>query len=143
RSSGSQTSAQSVFETIADSAMRLLSGWSVAVLRYEGEMLHLEAARGALPGSEEFIRQYYPMRPDPDFTTGQCVLERAARQITDCWNSPSASLRERSRQRGYQSVLSVPMLHGGEVIGVISLSRKESIAFTELEVDLLKTFADQ
>src|SRR5207247_7170821 len=136
--SGSQTTAQSVFEAIAESAMRLLGAWSVAVISYDGKLLHLQAARGATPGTEQFLREHYPAVPNPDWSTGVCALERRPVQIADCWNAPSASLRERSRVRGYRSVLSVPMLREDEVIGVISVSRKKAGAFSPEEDDLLK-----
>src|SRR5262249_53701125 len=53
--SQSQTDVQPVFETIADSAMRLFGAWSALVFRYDGEYLSLAAARGGLPGSREAL----------------------------------------------------------------------------------------
>src|SRR5262249_61861601 len=76
--SQAQTDVQPVFETIADSAMRLFGAWSVLVFRYGGEYLSLAAARGGLPGSEELLIEQYPTgRPSADLPLGQVGVTRA------------------------------------------------------------------
>ena len=73
--SQAQANLQPVFEAIADSAMRLLGAWSVAVFRYEGELIRLAAARGGLPGSSESYMERHraPSRPTEDrLQVGRC-----------------------------------------------------------------------
>ena len=69
--------------------MRLLDAWSVLVTRFDGELLHFGAARGALPDTEVFLRNQYPMRPEAAVFAGRCILERSAINIADAQADPS------------------------------------------------------
>ncbi len=139
--SRSQTDIQPVFDTIADSALRLLKGWSALILLYDGELLHFGAARGGLPDSERYQRERFPMRPHPDLLVGRCILERAPQQDPDARANPI--FRDLARRRGFAAVLTVPMLRGGEAIGEVVVTRAKAGPFEESEIALLQTFADQ
>jgi GAF domain-containing protein len=139
----SPSDVQPVFEAIAESAMGLLDAWSVLVTRFDGELLHFGAARGALPDTEQFLRNQHPIRPEAAVFPGRCILERSAINISDAQADPSPQSRERARLRGFRAHLSVPMLRDGQANGVISVSRREAGAFAANEVELLQTFADQ
>ena len=134
---------QPVLEAVAERTMSLLDAWSVLVTRFDGELLHFGAARGALPDTEQFLRNQYPTRPEAAVFAGRCILERSAINISDAQADPSPQNRERARLRGFRAALSVPMLHNGKPIGVITVSRSEAGAFAANEVELLQTFADQ
>ena len=134
---------QPVLEAVAERAMSLLDAWSVLVTRFDGELLHFGAARGALPDTEQFLRNQYPMRPEAAVFAGRCILERSAINISDAQADPSPQNRERARLRGFRAALSVPMLRDGQPKGVITVSRSEAGAFSANEVELLQTFADQ
>jgi GAF domain-containing protein len=134
---------QPVLEAVAERAMRLLAAWSVLVTRFDGELLRFGAARGALPDTEQFLRNHYPMRPEAAVFAGRCVLERSAINIADAQTDPSPQNRDRARLRGFRAALSVPMLRDGQPIGVITVSRRQAGAFAANEVELLQTFADQ
>src|ERR1700693_1323012 len=60
----SPSDVQPVFDAVADRAMRLLDCWSVIVTRFDGEHVHLGDARGALPNTEQVVRQHYPIAPN-------------------------------------------------------------------------------
>ena len=139
----SPSDVQPVLEAVAERAMSLLEAWSVLVTRFDGELLHFGAARGALPDTEQFLRNQYPIRPESAVFAGRCVLERSAINISDAQADPSPQNRERARLRGFRAILSVPMLREGQPNGVISVSRSEAGAFAANEVELLQTFADQ
>jgi GAF domain-containing protein len=139
----SPSDVQPVFEAVADRTMSLLDAWSVLVTRFDGDLLRFGAARGALPDTEQFLRNYYPMRPEAAVFAGRCILERSAINISDAQADPSPQNRERARLRGFRAALSVPMLRDGQPIGVITASRKEAGAFAASEVELLQTFSDQ
>jgi GAF domain-containing protein len=144
--SQSQTDVQPVFETIADSAVRLLGAWGALVFRYDGSLIRLAAARGGLPGSSEMIMGQFEPRPPMDSTIiGRTILRRAVQHIVDIEADLSwgAALRESARRRGWRSNLQVPMLSGAEVLGVIGVSRAEPGGFSPSEITLLETFADQ
>ena len=139
----SPTDVQPVLEAVAERAMSLLDAWSVLVTRFDGKLLHFGAARGALPDTEQFLRNQHPMRPEAAVFPGRCILERSAVNISDAQADPSPQSRERARLRGFRAHLSVPMLRDGQPNGVISVSRREAGAFAANEVELLQTFADQ
>src|SRR5262245_28512602 len=145
--SQAQVDVQPVFEAIADSAMRLFGAWSTTVSRYEDGLIRLASARGGLPWSSEASMEQFqtPCPPTGDFPSDRVVLSRAIQHVTDVdadpsWNLP---LRQLAKVRGYRSIVSVPMLRGDDVIGIISVSRIRVGGFTPLEIALLQTFADQ
>ena len=107
------------------------------------ELSGIGAARGALPDTEQFLRNQYPMRPEVAVFAGRCILERSAINISDAQVDPSPQNRDRARLRGFRAALSVTMLRDGQPIGVITVSRSEAGAFAANEVELLQTFADQ
>jgi signal transduction histidine kinase len=141
--SRSQTDVQPVFDTIADSAIRLLHGWSALILLIDGGLLHLGAVRGGLPDSERYQRGRFPVRLDPDYVLARCVLERSPQQEPDILSHPNLTFREVARRRGFAAFLAVPMLRGGEAIGEVVVTRARAGPFNESEIALLQTFADQ
>src|SRR4030095_13918069 len=74
---------QPVLDAVAERAMNLLDAWSVLVTRFDGELLRFGSARGALPDTEQFLRNQYPTRPEAAVFAGRCILERSAINIQD------------------------------------------------------------
>jgi len=141
--SRSQTDVQPVFDTIADSAIRLLQGWSALILLFDGQRLHLGAVRGGLPDSERYQRGRFPMPLRPDHLLARCIVERAPQQDPDALAHPDPAMRDIARGRGFAAFLAVPMLRGGEAIGEVVVTRATPGPFGEPEIALLQTFADQ
>ncbi|PYM62435.1 MAG: hypothetical protein DMD79_10735, partial [Candidatus Rokuibacteriota bacterium] len=145
--SQAQADVQPVFEAIADSAMRLFGAWSASVWPYDGELIRIAAARGGLPGSSEaFVGQRQaPRRPTEDDLAGRTVLTRAGQHIVDADTDPSwgPQFRKDTGLRGFRSAVSVPMLRGPDVVGVIAVTRDRAGGFAPAEIALLQTFADQ
>src|SRR5216683_2707227 len=145
--SRSPTDVQPVFEAIADSAMRLFDALGVAVVRYNGELISMAAARGGAPGSAVAATDRFraPHRPIAGFPPEQTVLTKTVHHVADVDTDPSSSaeFRRHARERGFRSVLSMPMLRGGDPVGVIVVSRAQPGPFSTAEVELLHTFADQ
>ena len=140
-----QTDVQPVFEAIADSAMRLLGAWAAAVTRYDGELVSMAAARGGLPGSGDAAKQRLELPHPPASPPEQAVLTRRVHQVVDVETDPSCSseFRRHAAARGFRSFVAVPMLRGGEPLGMIVVSRAQPGEFSTSEVTLLQTFADQ
>ena len=141
----SPTDAQPVFDAIARSAVRLLGGFSGAVLRLLGDDLHLAAFTSTSEAGDQAIRERFP-RPLADTPLqGQAILERAPSVVSDMEVDPrvDAELRGAARTRGYRSFLAVPMLREDAPIGLIAVTRREPGPFAAEEIALLQTFADQ
>ena len=139
----SPSDVEPVFKAVAERAMSLLDCWSVIVVGYDGEQMHFGAACGALPDTEQYVRQFYPSRPGSESLQGRSILERTAINIADAFADQSQQVRDRARARGFRAVLAVPMLRDGQPFGSISVARKEPGAFASSEIGLLQTFADQ
>src|SRR5262249_57549038 len=99
--------------------------WSVAVYRFDGELIHVAAVRGGLPGSDQYLREQGPRRPTRDFMAGRCIVDRAVVHVRDFESDVDvpAVAREIARRRPFHSTITLPMLRGRQPIGGISVSR--------------------
>jgi len=142
--SQSPTDVQPVFDAIAESALRLLEGWSIIVWRLDGQRLRLAASAGGHPGSGEMAARVSDELPLDQSFVGEAVRWRAPQQIVDVEaENVHPALRKLAGERGWRSNLAVPLLRESQPVGVVSLSRAEPGAFDERETSLLQSFADQ
>jgi GAF domain-containing protein len=140
----SPSDVQPVFDAVAERAMSLLDCWSVLVTRFDGEHVHFGAARGALPDTEKFVRQRYPVRPNRETSLlGRSLLERTVVSSPDVQAEADPQLREYARKRGFHGELVVPLLRDDKVEGALVLTRAEPGLFAPREIELVQTFADQ
>jgi GAF domain-containing protein len=140
--SQSQTDVQPVFDTIVRSAARLCDAVQGNLQRFDGERMHLVATHNFTPEALELISREYPMRLDNSRAASRAILTQAVVNIADAFED--AEYRsDVARLTGTQSILSVPMLREGKSIGTITVARAAPGLFSENQVDLLKTFADQ
>jgi signal transduction histidine kinase len=143
--SSSPIDVQPVFDTIAANAVRLSGAAFSVVIRFDGEMMELVASHklGDRIGIEA-LRRAFPRRPDPGGAADRAILNKAIAHIPDVLDDPDyAPFRELAQATGYRSIISVPMLRKGQPIGAVSVLGASPGAFSERQVDLLKTFADQ
>src|SRR5215472_2028881 len=143
--SRSQTDLQPVFDTIVTSAVHLLGGYSGAITRLAGERIELVAFTSTDTAADASLRAHYPLSLQSETPTAQAIRARAPINISDYSTDsrwPDAS-RASARIRGYRSACLVPLLRRDEAIGTISVSRREPGGFTDDEIALLQTFADQ
>jgi GAF domain-containing protein len=137
----SQTDVQPVFDAVAECAARLCESFDSAVWRREGDRLILVAHHGEIPqtGSESFL----PLVRST--VASRSVLDGRTVHIADIQTErdkfPNTS--ENARRQGYRTILSVPLMREGVAIGAIVLRRTETRLFSERQIALLKTFADQ
>jgi len=146
--SASPTDLQPVFDAIAESSMHLCGALFSSVYRFDGELIHMVAHRNYPPAALEFSQRVFPAKPSRQLFTGRAILERAVVNVPNLqrdteWHRNAEEARDIIRAAGFQSVLSVPILHGETPIGAITVWHAEVGPFTDKHVTLLKTFADQ
>jgi signal transduction histidine kinase len=143
--SSSPTDIQPVFDTIVQSTLRLCDGLYSAVYRFDGELLQIAAQNHDRPEAVAAFDQRYPRRPQRGSAIGRAILDRSIDHLIDSQNDPQQSedSRDIARVLGYRSFLVVPMLREGQPIGAIRVARAEARAFTDKQIALLRTFADQ
>ena len=141
--SSSPTNVQPVFDTIVLNAVRLCDGLFGAVNMFDGEMVHRPAAyHNYTPDALAAVERMYPMRPSPQQLTGRAILSRAVAHIPDVLNDPEYA-PDIALAGGWRGALGVPMLREGHPIGTILVTRAQPGPFSERQIQLLKTFADQ
>ena len=139
----SPSDVQPVFEAIASSANRLIGGFSTAVMRYDGDAVHLAAFTPTDEAGDEALKAFFPRSLDEDALHFQALRNGRVVQIPDTETYPQTSRREMARKRGFRSQLLVPLMSHGAAIGHISVTRAQTGSFADHHVQLLHTFADQ
>ena len=95
--------------------------------------------------SREFVDHIrgLPIESNRGSATGRALFERRVIHIPDVRADPEYTLVDAQRLGDYRSVLAVPMLREGVALGVLTLSRSEVRPFTDKQIELVSTFADQ
>jgi PAS domain S-box-containing protein len=142
--SESQTDVRPVFDAIARSAVRLCEGLHCSLFRFEDGLQHFVAHHGVDAQTVEDLQRRYPRAPTPATVTGRAILERVVIQLEDvCADPRFPESHKIVSPAGYRAVLAVPMLKEGQPIGVIFVVRREARRFSDKQIELLRTFADQ
>ena len=132
----------STLQVILDNTVRLAHTEYGFIFLKDGDVYRLVSDVGASPEVVEFVKAN-PIRPGRGTSTGRAVIERRPVHIPDVELDDEYEYREAQRLGGFRTLLSVPMFHREEVIGVLSVFRTEFLAFTDGEIDLLAMFAEQ
>ncbi len=140
--SSSPTDVQPVFDAIVPSAVRLCDGLYGFVGRFDGEQIHIAAHHNYTPDALRVVQEMYPMRPSRQQVSGRVILTRSVVQIEDLVEDPEY-VQRLARAGGWRASLGVPLLREGNAIGMITVMRGQPGPFSETQVELLKTFADQ
>jgi len=141
--SGFQPDLRSLLEIIAANAAKVCGADDAHIYRIEGEALIEWTHRGPIPGLE--AGESLPLNRDS--VIGRAIVERQIIHMSDAaveldeTEYPISALLQ--RRWGYRTVLATPLLRDGEPIGGIAIRRKEVQPFTEKQIKLIKTFADQ
>jgi GAF domain-containing protein len=133
---------QPVLGTIVQTARRLCGAERAIVTMLRDGKYHLVAHDGAPPDYVEYLTRN-PLVPDRGTATGRAALERKAVQIPNVLVDAEWTGLARLRMGKTQTALGVPLLRKGEVIGVITMTHTEVKPFTEKQIELVTTFADQ
>jgi two-component system NtrC family sensor kinase len=133
---------QPVFETIVRTAARLCDADTAFVSNREGDAYRVVASFAASPAFDAFIRgRLLPVNRGN--VAGRTVLEHRVVEVDDIAADPEFNLPESVTIGKLRTALGVPLLREGVAVGTINLGRTRVEPFTERQIDLVRTFADQ
>ena len=131
-----------VLDTLTELAARLCGADRGVVFQRDGDLFRFGSSYGFSPDAQQFALEH-PIRPDRGSVTGRAALEGKTIHIPDVLADPEYRATGYQKAFGYRTNLGVPLLREGTVIGVFALTRDEVNPFTEKQIELATTFADQ
>ena len=135
---------QAVLNTLVESAHRLCEADKAFIFYREGEAYRWGAGFGLSPEYKEFMQRELPqLAPGRGSLAGRVALEQATVQIPDVLADPDFTWLEAQKFGQHRTVLGVPLMRQGNFIGVLGLTRNTVRPFTDRQIELLTTFADQ
>jgi two-component system NtrC family sensor kinase len=136
---------QPVFDLIVERARDLCDGYGVTVYEFDGTLIYWRAATGVSddPSARQTFEAMFPMAPTREFPSGRAILDRQVIHVRDMATEPWLSPVLRGLGLTVKSSVSVPLIRGGAAIGALVLGSRERGGFSDSQVELLKTFAEQ
>jgi GAF domain-containing protein len=133
---------QVVLDTLAESSVRLCNADMAAIVRQKGST-YQHAATYGMPEEFNAFMAGRPISLGRDTVTGRAVRENKTIHIPDVLADPEYAMTDTQRVGGYRTIVGVPLLRQGHPIGVIVAMRREPRPFTDKQIELITTFADQ
>jgi two-component system, NtrC family, sensor kinase len=131
-----------VLDTLVETAARLCRGDHTNLFRRRDDKLHLVASRGLSEEQKAFV-DMHPLATDRGTIVGNVTMERHVVHVPDVLHYPEYTWHEGQKVLGFRSSLGVPLLRGDELIGIFAINRTRVEPFTDKEIELASTFADQ
>src|SRR5262245_7037833 len=133
---------QRVLDTLTESAARLCNADMATIIRHKGTVSHWATTFG-FPLEHTDYAKSIPMVPERGNVAGRVLLEAKAVHVTDVLADPEYTYFEAQKRLGFRTILGVPLLRAGMPIGIVLLMRRTVQAFTDKQMELAETFADQ
>jgi two-component system, NtrC family, sensor kinase len=133
---------QAVLDALIESATRLCGATRGHIFRFDGEYLRFAAAYGASTAFMEALEKH-PTRPGAGSISGRAASERQTIHCHDVLQEPDYEYIDLVKKQGYRTVLAVPMLRENALLGVITILKTNVEPFTDKQIELVTTFADQ
>ena len=134
---------ETVLESLISTAMRLCNAKQGVIFRRHGDIYRYAASHMLLDPAYRAHEQTAEIKAGRGTLIGRVALENRTVQIEDAWGDPDYAEKDEIRRTKVRSMLGVPLLRNGEPIGAFGLGREEPIPFTQRQIDLVTTFADQ
>jgi len=133
---------QTVLDTLAESAVRLCSADRSVIRRRVGDTYPVAATYGFSQPQRDQLERYSP-KPDRGLIFGRTLVEGRTVHIPDLLADPEHKRPDSANVLGVRAGVGVPLIREGNVVGVLTVVRREPRAFTQKQIELAETFADQ
>jgi len=134
---------KTVLQTLVESAARLCEADIAYVARPTGDGFFRTTATYGVSSALTDTMERVPRKAGRESAISRVLLERAPIHILDAATDPEYRMVEHQKIGGYHSILGVPLMREGTTIGVLMLARRYVRPFTDKQIELLTTFADQ
>jgi GAF domain-containing protein len=135
---------ETVLESLISTAVRLCNATTGGqIFHRRGDAYRYAASRMTVDPAYLQHEQTTEIKPGRGTLIGRVALENQAVHIVDAWNDPEYAEKDEARVGNVRAMLGVPLMRNGEPIGAFALGRAEPVPFTQRQIDLVTTFADQ
>jgi class 3 adenylate cyclase len=141
--SQSSTDVQPVFNMIVERAVELCGAAFGFVLRYDGQIISIAAHHNLDAEALRGLQTVWPMAPKPESLVGRAILERRVVHVHDILTEPAYPYSSTQKALGYRTIVVVPLYRQQKPIGAIAIYRQEVAPFSETQIALVQTFANQ
>jgi two-component system, NtrC family, sensor kinase len=134
---------ETVLQSLISTALRLCNAKQGVIFRRHGDIYRYAASHMLVDPAYRAHEQMAEIKAGRGTLIGRVALENRTVQIEDAWNDPDYAEKEEVRRTEVRAMLGVPLLRNGEPIGAFGLGRSEPVPFTQRQIELVTTFADQ